>query len=285
MLFKRKNDENYKNAFLAKPLKISIFPRENWYFQGIEDNKNEKHMIKNLEKIDAFWNIDLEGILGRFWKGFRRPKSLIFTLFSMFFRSHFWSTLGKGKKSTQEAQQDGSCAFLPLDSGGPGSAGERQREGIKNLGLHNELSLSNSRSVMGKWVSESDLFMIQHASHTFGGRRIEDPLLFLAVVVEFLTLGVLGVPGVLVVYVFKWGILAIRGRRSMTRQLLIFLGASARPTWKRSLEGCLEWVLEGHLRGSMPKNLQTYQKIVARPCKIEPWGLQNRAWSPPRRYL
>ena len=54
-------------------------------------------------------------------------------------------------------------------------AGERKREGIKSLGLHNELGLSDSRSVMGKRVSESDWFGVSHASHTFGGRRIEGP--------------------------------------------------------------------------------------------------------------
>ena len=118
-----------------------------------------------------------------------------------------------------------------------------------------------------------------------GGDHRRPTLLFSAVVVEFLTLGVLGVLGVLVVCVFKCGILAIRGRRSMTRQLLIFLGASARPTWKRSLEGFLEWVMEGPLRGNMPKNSWKWRKIVPRPSKIEPWGLQNRAWSPPRRYF
>ena len=76
--------------------------------------------------------------------------------------------------------------------------------------------------------------------------------------VELLTLGVLGILGVLCVLgvcVFKYGSLAIRGRRSVTQQILTFLGASARPTWERSLEGFLEGVLEGHLRGNMPKNL------------------------------
>ena len=47
-------------------------------------------------------------------------------------------------------------------------------------------------------------------------------LLFSAVVVELLALGVLGVLGVCV---FKSRSLAIRGRRSVTRQILIFLGA------------------------------------------------------------
>ena len=64
-----------------------------------------------------------------------------------------------------------------------------------------------------------------------------------------------------------------------------FLAASARPTWERSSEGLLEGVLEGRLRGNMPKNLQKSKKIVSRPSKIEPWSLQNGAWSPPRRNL
>ena len=42
------------------------------------------------------------------------------------------------------------------DSGGPPPPGERQREGIKNLGLHNELGLSDSRAVMGRAYLESD---------------------------------------------------------------------------------------------------------------------------------
>ena len=55
--------------------------------------------------------------------------------------------------------------------------------------------------------------------------------------VELLTLGVLGVLGVLDVLgvlgvlgicIFKCGSLAIRGRRSVTRQMLSFLGTLAR---------------------------------------------------------
>ena len=65
--------------------------------------------------------------------------------------------------------------ILDLDSGGPPPAGERQREGIKNLGLHNELGLSDSRAVMGRAYLKAMGLVISHASHTFGGRRIEDP--------------------------------------------------------------------------------------------------------------
>ena len=41
------------------------------------------------EKSHVFWNIDFEWILEGFWEGFGKPKSLIFALFSMFFRSIF----------------------------------------------------------------------------------------------------------------------------------------------------------------------------------------------------
>ena len=51
------------------------------------------------------------------------------------------------------------------------------------------------------------------------------------------------------------------------------------------LGSILEGVLEVHFRGNMPKSLQKYQKIISRPSKIEPWSLQNGAWSPPRRNL
>ena len=34
-----------------------------------------------------------------------------------------------------------------------------------------------------------------------------------------------------------------------------------------------------------PKTCENLAKIVPRPSKIEPWGLQNRAWRPPRRHF
>ena len=95
--------------------------------------------------------------------------------------------------------------------------------------------IANAQHSMDKLVNK--LVYSEMIEDPQGGDHRRPTLLFSAVVVEFLTLGVLGVLGVCV---FKCGILAIRGRRSMTRQLLIFLGASARPTWKRSLEGFLE---------------------------------------------
>ena len=127
-IFWSKMHGNSKNTILVKTLKIVIFPRENWYFQGFEPFSFERCCRKCSQKSCVFWDIDFEGILGRFWEGFGRSKSSIFTLFSMFFRSHFWSTLGKSKKSTQEAQQDGEYANLVTDSGGPPpSWGETKR--------------------------------------------------------------------------------------------------------------------------------------------------------------
>ena len=42
----------------------------------------------------------------------------------------------------------------------PPPPGERKREGIKSLGLHNELGFSDSPSVMGQSVSESDELVV-----------------------------------------------------------------------------------------------------------------------------
>ena len=41
--------------------------------------------------------------------------------------------------------------------------------------MHKELGLSDSPFVIDLDVSESDVVIVQHASHTFGGRRIENP--------------------------------------------------------------------------------------------------------------
>ena len=46
--FQRKFVEKCKNTLLAKTLKIVIFPRENLYFQGFEDNKDTKWVATNL---------------------------------------------------------------------------------------------------------------------------------------------------------------------------------------------------------------------------------------------
>ena len=75
-------------------------------------------MAKNLEKIDVFWDLDLEGILGGFWEGFGRPKTSIFALFWMFFRCHFLSAVRKAKKSTKNAKKPNFSAFWRRVCGG-----------------------------------------------------------------------------------------------------------------------------------------------------------------------
>ena len=78
------------------------------------------------QKSHVFWSIDFDSILGGFWEGFGRPKSLIFALFSMFFRCHFTGAVGKAKKTTKMSQQDAESANLTLGSGDPQAAGERK---------------------------------------------------------------------------------------------------------------------------------------------------------------
>ena len=70
--FERKIYRNGKSMLLAKTLKIVIFPRENAYFQEIED-KNQRTKSQNCnEKLHVFWNFDFRGMLDGFWGGFGR---------------------------------------------------------------------------------------------------------------------------------------------------------------------------------------------------------------------
>ena len=101
-------------------LKDINFTEGNKYFQGFEDNTNAKTMVKILGNIDVFWDFVFEGILGGFWEAFGRPKTLIFALFSMFFRSKFWKTFWKGKKSKKRASAGG-----PPEIFGPGGQNVR----------------------------------------------------------------------------------------------------------------------------------------------------------------
>ena len=89
---------------------------------------------------EAFWT-DFER--------FREAENLDFRTFFIVFLKSFLKHAWEGQKIKKKGQQNTESANLVPDSGGPGPAGERQREGIKNLGLHNELGLSDTRSVMG----------------------------------------------------------------------------------------------------------------------------------------
>ena len=57
------------------------------------------------EKKRFFRTFDFEGFLEGFGQGFWKPKSLIFAIFSTFFRSRFWSAFPKAKKSDPETEK------------------------------------------------------------------------------------------------------------------------------------------------------------------------------------
>ena len=83
-------------------------------------------MVKNLEKIDVFWNIDFEGVLGGFGDGFGRSKSLIFAFFSRKNASKKQEDFWKAKKSHFEASR-ANCGRSAAVRAGPG-------EGTKGWG-------------------------------------------------------------------------------------------------------------------------------------------------------
>ena len=80
------------------------------------------------------------------------------------------------KKSTKMSQQDTESENFGPGSDDPLAPGERQREGYKIFALHKELGFSDSPSVIGQDVSESDFeTSLARRWHTCGGRRIPSP--------------------------------------------------------------------------------------------------------------
>ena len=74
------------------------------------------------------------------------------------------------------SQQDTESENFGPGSDDPLAPGERQREGYKIFALHKEFGFSDSPSVIGQDVSESDFeTSLARRWHTFGGRRIELP--------------------------------------------------------------------------------------------------------------
>ena len=69
-----------KSTFLAKTLKIAIFPKENAYFQEIKRPK-KKDRAKIEETSHVFWEFHFGWILNGLGGGFGRPKSTIFAFF------------------------------------------------------------------------------------------------------------------------------------------------------------------------------------------------------------
>ena len=73
--------------------------------------------------------MDFEWVLGGFWEAKIHDFRIFFIVFSKSFLKH----AREQQKIDPRAQQDGSCAFLLLDSGSPQAPGERKREGSENL--------------------------------------------------------------------------------------------------------------------------------------------------------
>ena len=110
-----------------------------------------KDVVENALKNRMFFGTS---VLIGFWKGFGRglesqnPRFLRF--FRCFFEVVFEARSGRAKnrpKRPNKTEMVDFCLGIPVV---PPPPGERQREGIKNLGLHNELGLSDSRAVMGR---------------------------------------------------------------------------------------------------------------------------------------
>ena len=64
-----------------------------------------KFQAKIDENLHVFWDIDFEGILGGFWEGLGRPKTVIFGVFSRKNGSKKQEDFWKGKNSHCEAQK------------------------------------------------------------------------------------------------------------------------------------------------------------------------------------
>ncbi len=94
-----------------------------------------KKYKKVEEKLHVFWEYDFRRILGGFWEGFGKPRTSIFALFSMIFRSKIWKTFWKAKKSKKRASGRGPSSILGRP-GGMCVARGRDREGVSgDLGL------------------------------------------------------------------------------------------------------------------------------------------------------
>ena len=88
---------------------------------------------KLAEKSHVFWDVGFEWILGRFWKRFGRPKSLIFAIFSRKNGSKKSDDFWKAKKSHFEASR-ANCGRSAAVCAGPG-------EGTKGWGKALEVGI------------------------------------------------------------------------------------------------------------------------------------------------
>ena len=90
-----------------------------------------------------FWK-DFGRVLGGVWEAKILDFRTFFDVFSKSFSQHAW----EGQKIDPRDPTRVESANLVADSGGPQPPGERKREGNKSLGLHKELGLSDSPSVI-----------------------------------------------------------------------------------------------------------------------------------------
>ena len=82
MIFKSKNAVKLPKTILAKTSKIVFLFRRNAEFREVEVTKNKNYKAQIDEKSYIFWDIDFKSFWDGFWDGFRRPKTLIFAVFS-----------------------------------------------------------------------------------------------------------------------------------------------------------------------------------------------------------
>jgi len=104
-----------------------------------------------VPKIECFRGLDFEGLGGGFGQGLGRPKTSIFALFSMIFRSKFWKTFWKGKKTKKRASAGGPPEKAPPQKRNVRARG-REREGDKfDQDLDEDLDLESSTRRHLRW--------------------------------------------------------------------------------------------------------------------------------------
>ena len=114
----KKSVRRAKNTVKTKEKSMSALLRQSRFRAKID------------EKMHIFGDIDFAWILGGFWGGFGKPKSLIFALFSMFFRSIFLTIFLKAKKSKKRAQQRSMGLILGRACGMSGRWGREKERGV-----------------------------------------------------------------------------------------------------------------------------------------------------------
>ena len=113
----KKSVRRAKNTVKTKEKSMSALLRQSRFRAKID------------EKMHIFGDIDFAWILGGFWGGFGKPKSLIFALFSIFFRSIFLTIFLKAKKSKKKRPTEERTTHFGTGLRNERPLGERKREG------------------------------------------------------------------------------------------------------------------------------------------------------------